>query len=79
MSGGNVGHYWVSVQANCATFLSCSEWDWETTDKIAYDDAVCEQPDNANNTGCKTWRVLEHCFGSAYAGDFMFELKGKRT
>jgi hypothetical protein len=73
------GHYWVSVQANCAPFLGCSEWEWATTATIANDKAVWEQPDNAYNTGCRAWHVLAHCFGSAYAGDFMFELKGRRT
>ncbi|HEX4079279.1 MAG TPA: hypothetical protein VHX61_10470 [Rhizomicrobium sp.] len=72
------GHYWVSVQANCAPFLGCSEWDWATTATIANHEAIWEQPDNAYNTGCRSWHVLEHCFGSAYAGDFMFALKGRR-
>ena len=71
------GHYWVSVVVNCNYGGSCLEWGWEVTHTINNDPAGWEQPGNGAGTGCTTFNTLENCFGSSYAGDFMFELQGK--
>lgn len=69
------GHYWVSVVANCDYETGCG-WGWGETSTINNDAALWQNPGNGHGSGCTTWTILETCFGSAYAGDFMFELQG---
>ena len=69
------GHYWVSVVANCNAKDGCG-WGWGVRSTIENDAALWENPGNGHGTGCTTLETLETCFGSAYAGDFMFELQG---
>jgi hypothetical protein len=70
------GHYWVSVVVNCNSGDGCG-WGWGVRSTIANDPALWENPGNGRDTGCTTWTTFETCFGSAYAGDLMFELQGK--
>lgn len=70
------GHYWVSVVVNCNYADGCG-WGWGVRSTINNDPALWQNPGNGRGTGCTTWTTLETCFGSAYAGDFMFELQGK--
>lgn len=70
------GHYWVSVVANCNYKRGCG-WGWAERSTIVNDAAQWQNPGNGHATGCTAWTTLATCFGSAYAGDFMFELKGK--
>jgi hypothetical protein len=70
------GHYWVSVVVNCNSGDGCG-WGWGVRSTIENDPALWQNPGNGRDTGCTTWTTLETCFGSAYAGDFMFELQGK--
>jgi hypothetical protein len=70
------GHYWVSVVANCNSADGCG-WGWGVRTTIENDPALWQNPGNGRGTGCTTWTTLQTCFGSAYAGDFLFELQGK--
>jgi hypothetical protein len=70
------GHYWVSVVVNCDSADGCG-WGWGVRTTIVNDPALWQNPGNGRGTGCTTWTTLESCFGSAYAGDFMFELQGR--
>lgn len=70
------GHYWVSVVVNCNSSGGCG-WGWGVRTTIANDPALWQNPGNGRDTGCTTWTTLDTCFGSADAGDFMFELQGK--
>ncbi|HEX4080860.1 MAG TPA: hypothetical protein VHX61_18515 [Rhizomicrobium sp.] len=70
------GHYWVSVVVNCNAGDGCG-WGWGVRSTIENDPALWQNPGNGRGTGCTSWTTLETCFGSAYAGDFMFELQGK--
>jgi hypothetical protein len=69
------GHYWVSVVVNCNYGDGCG-WGWGVRSGINTDPALWQNPGNGRGTGCTTWTTLEACFGSAYAGDFMFALQG---
>jgi hypothetical protein len=71
------GHYWVSVVANCSDTGGCGDWGWEMTSTVSNDASLWQQPGNGAGTGCTTWSELQNCFGSGYAGDFLFELQGK--
>lgn len=71
------GHYWVSVVANCSDTGGCGDWGWAMTSTINNDAALWQQPGNGAGTGCTSWSTLSTCFGSGYAGDFLFELQGK--
>ena len=70
------GHYWVSIVANCNDTGGCGDWGWEMTSTVTNDPSLWQQPGNGAGTGCTTWSTLNTCFGSSYAGDFLFELQG---
>ena len=69
------GHYWVSVIVNCNGKDGCG-WGWGVRSTINNGAALWENPANGRQTGCTTWTTFETCFGSADAGDLMFDLQG---
>jgi hypothetical protein len=69
------GHYWVSVVVNCNSGGGCG-WGWGVRSTIENDAALWQNPGGGHDVGCTTWTNFETCFGSAYAGDLMFELQG---